>query len=358
MQERRDIYSKPSKSGKIAEFEPLQKPNFKPPHRMAVVTIVIMSVIMIGVIIYFNMTDFKTNIGEFDSLLNRDSAPSNVVANAKTNVDAGSVESLLTDLGGTEQAPPPTLSPQKMAEAMSFVRSAQEYIRSRDMDGAERETEKALEVWPDMNIAIRLLGSIYTQRGQFDQAIVLLEKSIAKEPFSAETLNNLAINYMQKGMMSKSEELLITSLQIRPDYGVAYINLGFVHLRLGRYDLAAENFELGLKNMPDNPGVLNNLAVSLIRLGDYAGAREKLQQLIELAPERGPAYFNMAISYVMERNLDAALEWIRRGADLCTPSQLQSYLSDADFDTIRAHPVFQQIIRERFPDIPSIPPTL
>jgi Flp pilus assembly protein TadD len=357
MQERRDIYSKPKKQDKAADFEPLQKPNFRPPHRTAITTIVVMVLLLIGVYVYFNVHENKSKTGEYDHLLNRPAEDTNALAAAAAGAEkTGSIDSLLTDLGGTEQEPPPTMSPQKMSEAMALVRSAQQYIRSRDMDGAEREVGKALEVWPDMNIAIRLLGSIYTQRGQFDQAIVLLEKSLAKEPFSAETLNNLAINYMQKGMMSKAEELLITSLQIRPEYGVAYINLGFVHLRLGRYDLAAESFELGLKHMPENPGVLNNLAVSLIRLGDYEGAREKLTQLIELSPDRGPAYFNMAISYVLERNLEGALEWIRRGADFCTPSQLQAYLSDADFDTIRAHPVFQQIIRERFPDIPSMPP--
>jgi Flp pilus assembly protein TadD len=357
MQDSHDIYTKQNKPELTATVKGLQPPKTQPPHRNAIIFLIVMGLMMAGVTVLFNILESKDSEGEYDKLHERTIGGTNaIVSGSATNPGSGSIEALLTDLGESEQEPPPSLSPQKMSEAMAFVRSAQQYVRSRDMDGAEREVEKALSVWPDMNMAIRMLGSIYTQRGQFDQAILLLEKSLSKEPFSAETLNNLAINFMQKGMMSKAEELLLTSLQIRPEYGVAYINLGFVHLRVGRYDLAAENFELGLKIMPDNPGVLNNLAVCLIRLGDYEGAREKLRQLIEMSPERGPAYFNMAISYVLERNLDSALEWIRRGADYCTPSQLQAYLTDADFDSIRAHPVFQQIVRERFPDIPSLPP--
>ncbi len=353
MNTRRDIYTKQQKAEPVV-FNPLP-PAPPPPHRKAFVLLVVMLALLGLVVTVFYKSESKD--GEEGGNATQ-SLLTNVVASTNASVPAiSSVESLLTDLGGLDQTPPPTLSPQKMAEAMTYIRSAQQYIRSRDMDGAERETQKALEVWPDMNIAVRLLGSIYTQRGQFDQAVVLLERSLAREPFSAETLNNLAINYMQKGMMSRAEELLITSLQIRPDYGVAYINLGFIHLRQGRHDLAAENFELGLKQMPENTGVLNNLAVCLIRLGDYERARQRLAELLEMAPNRATAYFNMSISYVLERNLEPALEWIRKGADFCTPSQLQAYLADADFDSIRSHPAFQQILRERFPDIPSRPPT-
>jgi len=358
MNKRNDIYTKANQGDKTAAYEPLPPPDFKPSNRKAIILLVLMVVTLIAVVIYFNRSQSESSQSEFAHLLGRPEVSTNAVAvrPARASSDTASFESLLTDLGINSQAPPPTLSPQKMAESMSYIRSAQQYIRARDMEGGEREIMKALQVWPDMNIAIRLLGSIYTQRGQFDQAIVLLEKSLSKEPFSAEVLNNLAINYMQKGMMAKAEELLMTSLQIRQDYGVAYINLGFVHLRSGRYDLAAEMFERGLEYIPDSPGVLNNLAVCLIRLGDYEGARKKLNELIQETPNRSTAYFNMAISYVLEQNFSVALDWIRKGADFCTPSQLQSYLSDSDFDSLRSHPEFKQIIQDRFPDIPTLPP--
>lgn len=357
MQKRHDIYTKADQGGKTAAYEPLPPPDFKPSHRKAIILLVLMVGSLIGVVMYFNRSQSESADGDFAHLLVKPEPSTNLVARPTRVVsESESFESLLTDLGISSQSPPPTLSPQKMAESMSYIRSAQQYIRSRDMEGGEREIMKALQVWPDMNIAIRLLGSIYTQRGQFDQAIVLLEKSLSKEPFSAEVLNNLAINYMQKGMMAKAEELLMTSLQIRQDYGVAYINLGFVHLRSGRYDLAAEKFEQGLDLIPNSPGVLNNLAVCLIRMGDFENARKKLQQLIEETPSRSTAYFNMAISYVLERDFTTALDWIRKGADFCTPSQLQSYLSDSDFDSLRSHPEFQQIIKDRFPDIPTLPP--
>ncbi|HMP89240.1 MAG TPA: tetratricopeptide repeat protein [Kiritimatiellia bacterium] len=354
MTERHDIYTKPKAKDDAAPTlsSPLTIPKEKPPHYMAIAILVVMIALLAGVALYFSDKDESVIPAEFEHLLIKPPSHTNIPSARESQTpDAAAIESLLTDIATAQQEPPPTLSPQKMAEAMAHVRSAQQYIRSRDMENAEKEIGNALAVWPDMNIAIRLLGSIYTQRGQFDQAIVLLERSLTRDPFSAETLNNLAINYMQKGMMAKAEELLITSLQIRPEYGVAYINLGFVHLRQGRHDLAAENFEMGLRQAPTSPGVLNNLAVSLIRLGDLENARERLRQLIGMSPERATAYFNMAISYVIERDYDTAMEWIRRGADRSSPSQLQSYLSDSDFDAIRSLPAYQQFVREKFPDV-------
>lgn len=346
-----DIYKKPP--GPERDFPedggttPSTPPS--PPHYKAIVILIGMALLLGAVAVYFAPEDAE----EFETL--PEPPPPRAAATNRTEVSPGraAIDALMADFTASEQAPPTTLSPQKMAEAMGHVRAAQDYVRVRDMDSAEREVGKALSVWPDMNIAIRLLGSIYTQRGQFDQAIRLLERSLEIEPFSAETLNNLAINYLQKGMMGKAEELLVTALQIRPDYAVSFLNLGFLHLRMNRYDLAAENFELGLRQMPDNPAVLNNLAVCLMRLGNLEQAREKLQALLDLNPDRLNGYFNMAITYVMGDDLENAFIWLRRGAERASPSQLQSFLADPDFNPIRNHPEFEQLVRERFPDVPA-----
>lgn len=357
MAENRDIYKADRKSNEpiYADQESAARKPEAPPHRKAIAILVGMVLLMGAVALFFYQQD-EPEFSEESGLFLRDAdttATNAVVATNATPPEFAAIESLLTDLGGRDQAQTSALSPQKMAEAMSHVRSAQQYVRDRDMEAAEREVGKALIVWPDMNIAIRLLGSIYTQRGQFDEAITLLEKALEREPFSAETLNNLSINYMQKGMMGKAEELLITALQIRPDYSVAHMNLGFVNLRMNRFDLAAENFELGLRQMPGNPAVINNLAVSLIRMGDLEGGRRHLNSLIEEDPSRATAYFNIAITYVMDGEDATALEWLRRGADQATLSQLQAYLSDPDLDPLRNHPEFRQLLAERFPDVPS-----
>jgi len=244
---------------------------------------------------------------------------------------------------------------QKIAEAMTQVRQAYKYMESREWDGAERHGLEALKLWPDMNAAMRLLGFVYTQRGQFDQAIAILQKSLETEPFSAETFNNLATAHMQKWELSMAEDLLHTALEINPDYVVSHINIGLLHLINGRYELAADHLQRALEISPDMVNVRNNLAVAMIRLGRYDEARRQLDTIMREMPGRASAYFNMAITYVQERNADEALLWLHRGAKLCSPVVCRNYLADTDFDPIRNHPGFQALIENLYPELPKLP---
>jgi tetratricopeptide (TPR) repeat protein len=259
------------------------------------------------------------------------------------------------EIDAAAQQPPEGISPQKMADAMGHLRIANDHLGARRFDPAEAEARKALRVWPEMNAAMRMLGMIYTQRGQFDQAIAALERSLKTDPFNPETYNNLGAAYMQKRLFNKAEEYLLTGLQIRPGYAVAQLNLGLLYIVWGRYDQAVDNLEDALQQMPDNANLLNNIAVSFIRLGRYDDARRHLERLIELRPETAAAYFNMAISHTLEQNFPGALEWIRKGMQHCDPAAAQSFLADADFDSLRNYPEFQQMIKRLYPELPASP---
>ena len=245
------------------------------------------------------------------------------------------------------------VDPERTAQAMTELRSANDYLIARDWDRAESHVRKALEITPDMNAALRLLGVLHTQRGQFDQAIAILEKAMRLDPYNAETYNNLSTAYMQKGMMDKAEELLHASLQIDPSYQVAFLNLGLLHLARGRYAEAADYLERALAQVPNDPGPRNNLAVAYIRLGRYPEAREQLETIIRMNPQIANSYFNLAISYVMEKNFDEAMKWIRKGAEFCSPVICQRFLADSDFNAIREYPPFQELVSKLYPEVPQ-----
>ncbi len=247
------------------------------------------------------------------------------------------------------------VEPERMAQAMSETRLAKDYLEARDFNKAETHARKALETWPDMNAALRTLGVLYIQRGQFDQAIAILERALKGNAFSAETYSNLATAYMQKGMLDKAEELLQTALQIAPGHYVAYLNLGLLYLMRGRYEASADYLERGLEHIPNDGPARNNLAVSLIRLGRYDEARKHLNLLINLEPNSASGYFNMAISYTLEKKLDEAMNWIRQGARRCSPVACQKFLADSDFNLIRGTPEFQKFMESLYPDLPTPP---
>ncbi len=238
------------------------------------------------------------------------------------------------------------IPPQKMAEAMGYMRMANQHLMQRDLDGAEAQVNNALGIWPDMNAGQRMLGLVYIYRGQFDQAILTLEKALQTDPFSAETLNNLATAYLQKGQLDKAEDLLLTSLQIRSESITTHVNLGLLYILWARYDQAVEHLETAAQIMPDQLSVRNNLGVSLIRVGRFVEARQQFQYMIDRDAERPPAFFNMAIAYALERKYPEALAWVRQAVQHCaTPQEAQRHLMDSDFDGLRGLAEFQQLVR-------------
>jgi Flp pilus assembly protein TadD len=257
--------------------------------------------------------------------------------------------------GLTAPTSAPPFEPERMAQAMSEVRAGLDYLQIYNWNQAELHARKALEIWPDMTAALRMLGVVYTQRGQFDQAIAYLERALKAEPFNVEIYINLSTAYMQKGQYDKAEELLKTALQLSPGYRVAYLNLGMLALLRGSFDAAADYLEQAIEQVPNDPPPRNNLAVALIRLGRFDEARTHLQYLVDTFPELPNPYFNMAITYVLENNLAEAMQWIRRGAQHCSPLACRQYLADADFDAIRGTPEFQALLKSLYPDVPELP---
>jgi len=256
---------------------------------------------------------------------------------------------------GSETGTVVKIDPQKMGRAMGEMRLAQQYLRVRDWDRAEQHARQALAIWPDMNAALRMIGVIYTQRGQFTEAIEILERALKADPFNAEIYNNLATAYMHGGDMQRAEDLLLAALQIHPTYTAARLNLGLLYLAADDYASAAEALEEVIDQAPEQSSIRNNYAVALLRLGRYEEARRQLGLVIKRDPGLVAAYFNMAITYVLEGDAEKAMNWIHKGAEYCSPVTLEKFLADSDFDAIRDNPDFKALIRKEFPKTP-LPP--
>lgn len=351
MDEHRDIYTKPT--GKPEEPNALPAPELDPAElrararRRTVWSVSIMLVLLSVAAVYFFLQDPKSNpmldlLRGNTNRVSREGPRSIPLA----SIPAPPNEDFSINLDQAAKQPPPDLPPQKLAEVMNALRQANEYMMNREWESAETQVRHALEIWPDMNAALRMLGATYLQRGQFDQAILTLEKALKSDPFSSDTFNNLAAAYMQRGQMERAEDLLLTALQIRPDSAISQINLGLLYILWGRYDQAAEHLQAAVRQMPDNHSVRNNLGVALLRLGRYDEARANFRQMINRQPSRPEAYFNTAITFVLERNYTEALSWLRQGTARCSPVEAQRHLMDSDFDSIRGLPEFQALMRE------------
>lgn len=351
MDEHRDIYTKPdqkpSAKTDLPVYEPTPEELRKGIRKRTIVSVIIMSVLLTSAAIYFYAQEKGFDQNPLLSLLSSPGRDTGAVSRAGATNALPPMPGIGAEFdleSGGKGAP--NIPPQKMAEAMGHLRIANQYLLERDLEGAEQNAKKALAIWPEMNAALRMLGVIYIHRGQFDQSILILERALQNDPFSAETLNNLATAYLQKGQLEKAEDLLLTSLQIRSDNFTTQVNLGLLYLLWARYDQAAEHLETARQLMPENASVLNNLGVSLLRIGRFDQAREQFKKLVDQSPDRSQPYFNMAITFALERKYPEALEWVSQAVRRCAPQEAQRHLMDSDFDGLRGMGDFQRIVRE------------
>ncbi len=349
MDEHRDIYQKPGSENKAGNLLPAYELTPDQVRTRTRQQVVIFSVVMVGLLasaaIYFYFQEPHSKNSELEDALKTPIPERGTTKPAEEPPPAPP----------PPEQPPPDLSPQKMAEAMTALREGNKYLLAHQYDQAELGARQALEIWPNMNAALRMLGVIYTQRGQVDQAIAVLERAIKIDPFNGEAHNTLGTAYLQKRMFTKAEESYLTALQLRPNFVMARVNLGMLYLILGRHDQALDNFEEARKFLPDDVNLLNNMGVSYVRLQRFDDARAVFLHAIEVAPETAVAYFNVAITYTLQGDFTTAMDWIRKGAAHCPPTSAQQFLNDPDFDKLRSLPAFQEFARSLMPDWISAP---
>ena len=360
MEEHRDIYQQKDREGNEGQL-PAYEPTPEQVHRNArrrTVLLIALALCLVGMGAVFVTYD-ENSVDERSDLKERLTTPrQSTQTTARTTATMIDIPLIDTNPAatGSAQPGPAVIPPAQMAEAMDQLRTARERLMARDWTGAEAATRKSLVIWPDMTAALRMMGVIFVQRGQFDEAVSVLEKVVRQDPLSAEALNTLGTAYMQKRMADKAEDAFLRALNLRPDYAAAFVNLGLLHLLFERYDRAAEYFEKALPRLSDNATLANNLAVCYIRLGRMEDARALLTGIAAKQPERAATYFNIAVTYTLDHDYTNALSWIRRGATNCPPKDAQHYLTDEDFTELRKLPDFQLLLQSLQTLQPPVPP--
>lgn len=257
--------------------------------------------------------------------------------------------------------PPEPTSPalqqsDQMAAALASFREATEFMKTQRFEQAEKSAAAALQAYPQMAAAQRLLGLIYIQQGRIRSAIAILEASLRTEPFHPEALTNLAFAYLQNNNSHLALELIETCRSLHPTYSPALIQHGLILLSLRDLPQTIAVLQEAVDAFPGRTGPRNNLAVALYRSGDLTGAREQLAQVLAMDPKNFSALFNSGALYAQETNAPAAVPWLRQAMQQMPPNQFRNYLNDPDLAPIRESPEFLELLQELDPVFPGAPP--
>ena len=151
---------------------------------------------------------------------------------------------------------------------------------------------EALNHNPDQPEVLSNLGVIAEKRGRPGEAMMLYQRSLAKQP-TGNALSNIGTLYFQQGNLGEAERAFRRAIDVEPRYARAHRLLGVA--LAARQDFSAAAAELGRATEldPTSAEAWNNLGAVRENLGDLAGAITAYERAVAIDPGMEQAKKNL-----------------------------------------------------------------
>ena len=236
-------------------------------------------------------------------------------------------------------APTPTPIPEPTLTAEEHFTRGQDLAKAENYDEAISELQVSLQQEPDNADALAILGGIYVNLEQLDEAVTALnqalaieadhplalsnlcsalalqgtanalatcEQAAAKDPENADVYNGLGIIYGQQGQFDEAVTAFLQAIQFEPNHEWAHNNLGRTYVNMGQFEEGIVELNKAAQITPDNAKTYYNLGLAHANLEQYAEAIPAYQETLRLDPSMVLTYIDMAVVYTrMEQYEDA-----------------------------------------------------
>jgi len=163
-------------------------------------------------------------------------------------------------------------------------RRAQQCFGSGKVDEAELVLQGILARDPDHFEASEGLAVLYATQGNLDAAIPMFQKAAGLRPNKAGAHFNLGTALTEVGRLEEAISAFLQCLRIDPNGEPPHINLGNAYKETGDLDAAAASFRRAIEINPASLVAHNNLGSTLRLLGDAPAAITCFEKVLNLAP--------------------------------------------------------------------------
>ncbi len=159
------------------------------------------------------------------------------------------------------------------------------YFKDEKLDKAEKMYLSAIKVGPEYMVAYRMLGRLYMQKGQWDDATIYLRKTLSQPNVinPVQIYNWLGYSEYRKGDLPKAEKAWLRALDIN-DNDKIRLNLALIYKEGNRLDLAQASLIKALEMNPKLPGAHFALAEIYYQRHKFRKAKEHFNEVIHLEP--------------------------------------------------------------------------
>jgi len=160
------------------------------------------------------------------------------------------------------------------------------------------------------------LGSVFFQRGYFDQAEEAFRLALADDVSSAEAQYGLGSVFLKRDDALAARESFERVVILKPGFPEtlpnAWNNLGLLATREGKIDEAIGYFQQALKVNPEHWIALENLGNAYRQQHRWEQARQTLEQALAARPKDAEANYSLAMVYAQTEQTDLALDHFQK----------------------------------------------
>jgi tetratricopeptide (TPR) repeat protein/peroxiredoxin len=159
-------------------------------------------------------------------------------------------------------------------------------------------------------------GSVFFQRGYYDQAATSFQMALRDDPLSAEALYGLGSVYLQQQKTAPARESFERATKLQASYpdtlANAWNNLGLLATREGRIAEAIPNFQEALRLNPDHLVALDNLGNAYRQQKNWDEARNTLERALKVNPQDAEANYSLGMVFAQTNDTGRAYEYLLR----------------------------------------------
>ena len=159
-------------------------------------------------------------------------------------------------------------------------------------------------------------ASEYTQNGNYQAAIDLLEKGIAEHSETASLHFNLGLNYMEIGNTRKAREEFKKTIDLNPAHAKAYQGLALIYYEREQYKDAAAYYLATIDAGKQDELVYYKLGSSYFRMKRYDDAAEQYQQAIVLNATEKQYHYGLGLAYLYNEHYLKSIKVLQKALEI------------------------------------------
>jgi tetratricopeptide (TPR) repeat protein len=207
-------------------------------------------------------------------------------------------------------------SPAALSKTAALFAEGLAHHQAGRLAEAENIYRRVLAMRPDHFDSLHLLGVVFLQRCQYEQAVRQIDVALRQNPNNVNALNNRGTALKELKRFGDALASYDRALKLKPDYADAHSNRGNILKELRRFDEALASYDHALALKPDFAGAHSNRADALHRLKRFADALQGCDRALKLAPNFAEAHCNRGNALHGLRRFEEALESFDRALAL------------------------------------------